>query len=101
MKFVRYQTDAGAAYGSLEESGAVNAVSGDIFGDFDVGGRVADYDDLKILAPVDPPKLIGVGGNYLEHLHEGGEDAFVPQFPMVFPAAVDVRNWTRRSHRDS
>ena len=84
MKFVRYQTDAGAAYGSLEENGAVHAVSGDIFGDFDVGGRVADVDDLKLLAPVDPPKLIGVGGNYLAHLEEGGEDAFVPQFPMVF-----------------
>ena len=84
MKFVRYQTDAGSAYGSLDESGAVHAVSGDIFGDFDVGGRVADVDDLKLLAPVDPPKLIGVGGNYLAHLEEGGEDAFVPQFPMVF-----------------
>ena len=42
MKFVRYQSDAGPAYGSLEENGAVRAVSGDIFGDFDVGGRVAD-----------------------------------------------------------
>jgi len=84
MKFVRYQTDSGPSYGSLEESGAVNAISGDIFGDFDVGGRVADSDDLKFLAPVDPPKLIGVGGNYLAHLEEGGEDVFVPQFPMVF-----------------
>lgn len=84
MKFMRYQADAGPAYGSLEESGAVHAISGDIFGDFDVGGRVADADDLKILAPIDPTKLIGVGGNYLAHLEEGGEDAFVPQFPMVF-----------------
>ena len=84
MKFVRYQTDAGPAYGSLEENGAVRAVSGDIFGEFDVGRRAADMDDLKILAPVDPTKLIGVGGNYLAHLEEGGEDAFVPQFPMVF-----------------
>jgi len=84
MKFVRYRSDAGPAYGSLDGSGAVNAVSGDIFGDFDVGERVADADDLKILAPVDPRKLIGVGGNYLAHLEEGGEDAFVPQFPMVF-----------------
>ena len=84
MKIVRYQTDSGPAYGSLDEDGAVYAISGDILGDFDVGGRVADIDDLKILAPVDPPKLIGVGGNYLEHLHEGGDDVFVPKFPMVF-----------------
>ena len=84
MNIVRYHTDAGPTYGSLDESGSVHAIVGDIFGDFDVGGPVADIDDLKILAPVDPTKLIGVGGNYLAHLEEGGEDAFVPQFPMVF-----------------
>lgn len=84
MKFVRYASDVGSCLGSLGEDGSVFAISGDIFGDFDVGGRVADVNELKLLAPVDPPKLIGVGGNYLEHLHEGGEDVFVPQFPMVF-----------------
>jgi len=84
MKIVRYASNAGPAHGSLDENGSVYAIRGDIFGDFDVGGRVADADDLKLLAPVEPPKLIGVGGNYLAHLEEGGDDAFVPQFPMVF-----------------
>ena len=84
MKIVRYASKAGPAHGSLDENGSVYAISGDIFGDVDIGGRVADADDLTLLAPVDPPKLIGVGGNYLAHLEEGGDDAFVPQFPMVF-----------------
>lgn len=84
MKIIRFETEAGTVHGSLEAGAEVRAISGDIFGDFDVEGRVADVDDLNLLAPVDPPKLIGVGGNYLEHLHEGGEDVFVPQFPMVF-----------------
>lgn len=84
MRIVRFHTDSGPAYGSLTEGGSVHAISGDIFGDFAVGAKVATVDDLRLLAPLDPPKVIGVGANYLEHIQEGGEDTAIPSFPMVF-----------------
>ena len=84
MKFIRYQTDDGPAYGALKDGGAVNAIDGDVFGDYTVGARVAYLDDLHLLAPVDPPTVIGAGANYLAHILEGHDESAIPQFPMLF-----------------
>ena len=84
MKFVRYATESGPALGSLKESGAVYAVSGDMFGDYEVGAQVGTVDDLELLAPVDPGNVIAVGANYLAHILEGHDEDAIPKFPMLF-----------------
>jgi 2-keto-4-pentenoate hydratase/2-oxohepta-3-ene-1,7-dioic acid hydratase in catechol pathway len=84
MKFIRYRTDDGPAYGALKDGGAVNAIDGDIFGNYTVGARVAYLDDLHLLAPVDPPTVIGAGANYLAHILELQDESAIPQFPMLF-----------------
>ena len=82
MKFVRYQGSGGAQYGVVEDDGTVRDLSGCPFGEYSIGGAAGAIDDLNLLAPVDPPRVIGVGSNYVAHIEEMGLPT--PPFPMLF-----------------
>ena len=82
MKILRYQADGETAYGILEEDGSILRLIGSPFDKFEAGPRVAKLSDVRLLAPVEPQKVIGVGANYLSHIKEGGGD--IPEFPMLF-----------------
>ena len=89
VKILRYQSDTGAQYGVLEGDATVRQLVGSPFGDYDVGQAVGSVDSLKLLAPVAPSKVIGVGANYKLHIEEGSGS--VPEVPMLFtkpPTAV-------------
>ena len=88
-KILRYQSDTGAQYGVLEGDATVRQLVGSPFGDYEVGQAVGSVDSLKLLAPVAPSKVIGVGANYKLHIEEGSGS--VPEVPMLFtkpPTAV-------------
>ena len=82
MKLLRYKGPEGPAYGSLKQDGTVNAIQGDPFHEFTVGATVGSYDELEILAPVVPGKIIAVGLNYRAHAAEVNME--IPTFPMLF-----------------
>ncbi len=89
VKILRYQSDVGAQYGVLEGDATVRQLVGSPFGEYEVGQAVGSVDSLKLLAPVAPSKVIGVGANYKLHIEEGSGD--VPEVPMLFtkpPTAV-------------
>ena len=89
VKILRYQSDTGAQYGVLEGDATVRQLVGSPFGDHEVGQAIGSLDSLKLLAPVVPSKVIGVGANYKLHIEEGG--GTVPEVPMLFtkpPTAV-------------
>ena len=88
MLIIRYQSNAGPAYG-LVENHIVYTLEGDVFGSFDKGREVGALQDTKLLAPVMPSKIVALGRNYAEHAKEHGAD--VPQEPLLFlkaPSAV-------------
>ena len=82
MKLLRYQETEGPAYGSLKHDGTVNAINGDPFGDYTVGPIVGTLEELQLLAPVAPGKIIAVGLNYRAHAAEVNME--IPTFPMLF-----------------
>ena len=83
MKILRYQIGKNEpAFGILENGDEIYALKGKLFGDFAIGSKVAQLDDVKVLAPVSPTKTIGVGLNYVSHIKETG--LATPQFPMLF-----------------
>lgn len=89
VKILRYQSDTGAQYGVLDGDATVRQLVGSPFGDYEVGQAVGSVDSLKLLAPVAPSKVIGVGANYKLHIEEGSGS--VPEVPMLFtkpPTAV-------------
>jgi 2-keto-4-pentenoate hydratase/2-oxohepta-3-ene-1,7-dioic acid hydratase in catechol pathway len=70
------------SYGVLEGE-AVALLSSHPFGPFEPDGRVLRVEDVRLLAPVLPSKVVAVGRNYAEHVREMGGDA-PPSEPMVF-----------------
>lgn len=84
MKIVRYTADGGdPAYGILEGS-TVFALQGDMYGEFSKGDEVGSADSVKLLAPVEPGKIVAIGLNYKEHVTELDKSRKLPEFPVMF-----------------
>ena len=78
----------GAARHVVEENDRWRLVAGDIFGTWSAGDAVAQ-DGQRLLAPVEPSKIVAVGRNYKEHADELGNP--LPAEPMIFfkpPSAI-------------
>ena len=87
MKLIRHLTPGGPAYAALQPDGTARAVEGDLFGSWRATDRAVTPG--KLLAPVTPATIIGVGLNYAKHAAEGGKPP--PERPIWFmklPGAV-------------
>lgn len=64
MKWIRFMQNGSAMYGALEEDGqTVRRVTGSIYEEPQVGEAVARLDDVHLLPPCEPTKIIAVGRN--------------------------------------
>lgn len=89
MRIVRYQKGSEAPrYGwVLDEK--VGAIEGDIFGTYRRLEATLPLDEVRLLAPMMPSKIICIGRNYVEHAKEHGAE--VPKIPLIFlkpPSAI-------------
>ena len=86
-RFVRYQSEEDVSYG-LVDGDEVWEIEGDLFGSYTVTPNSFDIEDLEILAPTDPSKVIAVGLNYRSHLDMAARDLGtsdeVAQYPGLF-----------------
>ncbi len=80
MRFLRHLTPQGSQWAALTPDGATRAVQGDLFGDWRV--TETPVAPTRVLAPVAPTNIIGIGLNYRLHAAEGGKK--VPERPMWF-----------------
>ena len=62
ITLVRFEIDGTTQYGAVLDSG-IAAISGDIFGEYDISNRVYSLDEVTLLAPIEPRKVYGVGMN--------------------------------------
>jgi 2-keto-4-pentenoate hydratase/2-oxohepta-3-ene-1,7-dioic acid hydratase in catechol pathway len=89
MRLLRYKTgQTEPRFGWVLED-RVGPVEGSIFGEFRRLEAEYDLDKVKILPPVLPGKIIGVGKNYAAHAQELSSE--VPEIPLIFlkpPSAV-------------
>jgi 2-keto-4-pentenoate hydratase/2-oxohepta-3-ene-1,7-dioic acid hydratase in catechol pathway len=88
MKIYRYAHREKILYGALREA-RIYPISGSVFGKFRVGKRGLGISRVRLLPPVNPTKIIGVGRNYRRHSREMGNP--VPVEPLLFlkpPSAV-------------
>lgn len=82
MRFVRFQErNQSPTYGWLD-SGQVGRMQGTPFGDFQRQEASVSLDSVRLLAPVEPGKIICVGRNYADHARELGNE--VPEIPLLF-----------------
>jgi 2-keto-4-pentenoate hydratase/2-oxohepta-3-ene-1,7-dioic acid hydratase in catechol pathway len=89
MRFVRYQTAKDAPrYGWVYEE-KIGPIEGAPFGEFRRLEAELPMYMARLLAPVQPGKIICVGRNYAEHARE--QNVEVPEIPLLFlkpPSAV-------------
>lgn len=85
MLIVRYldPTTNAPAFG-LQEGSIVRAASGDLFSGLTAGGGIGTVDSLRLLAPLDPQKIVCVGLNYAAHVTERDPNRKVPEEPVIF-----------------
>jgi len=81
MKIVRYLDPSGQIrHGVRHPDGSTTALAGDLFGDYRDTGEPAAV--AKLLAPVAPTNLMGIGLNYRKHAEEGNQA--IPEWPVLF-----------------
>jgi 2-keto-4-pentenoate hydratase/2-oxohepta-3-ene-1,7-dioic acid hydratase in catechol pathway len=87
VRIARYTTADGgpASYGLIEGEGAdavVVRLDGTPFDGVRTTGERTPLADVRLLAPVEPSKVLCFGRNYAEHAKELGNE--VPEIPVVF-----------------
>lgn len=81
MRFVRFSIGSTIGYGLLSD-GRVRAITTTPFLPYEVTDETFELDQVKLLAPVLPSKVVGVGRNYRAHAAERGAE--VPDEPLLF-----------------
>ena len=87
MKIIRYRDSSGHShYGAEQTDGSALRIEGDVFGTHRVTAERADC--AKLLAPVVPTQILGVGLNYRHHAQESGMKA--PDLPVLFVKGINT-----------
>jgi 2-keto-4-pentenoate hydratase/2-oxohepta-3-ene-1,7-dioic acid hydratase in catechol pathway len=87
MKIIRYQDAAGViAYAAQQTDGSALTIDGDIYGSCRITGARAQV--ARLLAPVAPTTILGIGLNYRHHAEESGMK--VPERPVLFMKALNT-----------
>lgn len=92
MKFCRFvPSDAvplkpGFAHYGLIEGDQIREISAAPWAEWTQGTRMWNVDNVRMLAPVEPRKIICIGRNYAAHAAELGHD--IPQEPLLFLKAT-------------
>ena len=88
VRFARFFVADQIAYGVVEGSEqdpasmTVTAIDGHPFAPFEMTRAIFPLGDVRLLPPVLPSKVIGIGKNYVEHARESGSEA--PTTPVIF-----------------
>lgn len=88
MKFIRYQIGAQIQTGWINDE-MVGTVDGDLFTEYRRREANQHLEQVRLLAPILPGKIIEVGRNYLDQVQEQGTE--IPRIPVISlkpPSAV-------------
>lgn len=79
---VRYASGGSIHYGMVQCDGTIARLAASPFEGLRLSGELDLVSDLRILAPVDQPRIFGLGYNYKAHSNEVGKPA--PDLPVLF-----------------
>ncbi len=89
MRLIRFVDDNGNAQNGWILNDKVGKLRGNVFDEFQRDQATFALNEIRLLPPVTPGKIICVGRNYPAHAKEHGVD--VPKVPLIFmkpPSAV-------------
>jgi len=81
MKFVRFEANEEVFQGVLEQE-TIKQITGNIFAQWSYTGEQFTLQEVKLLAPLKPNQVIGIGANYVSELEELPSE--LPEIPVFF-----------------
>lgn len=85
MKILRFLTEGQVKYGVLEDDSRVKEITGNIYEHFERANNIYNLEEIRLLAPCEPSKIICVGLNYKAHIDEFKRDrSGIPEEPVLF-----------------
>lgn len=81
MKIVRFELGQRIGYGVVDGN-TVFSIKGDIYDEFGIGKKLCSLSEVRLLAPVQPKIVVGVGANYYALAKEVGTE--IPSEPSLF-----------------
>lgn len=82
MRIIRYAVDDVAHFGAIHEGDDIERLEAPPFEAIRPSGEIDDARRVRMLAPLDRPRVFGLAYNYVSHVTE--TSARVPQIPVVF-----------------
>lgn len=91
MKIARYERAGTTAWGRVNPAtGQILEIAGSPFGEIRYNGVAVTLSEVRLLAPVEPSKIVAVGLNYRDHAREMGKP--LPDEPLIFLKAPSALN---------
>jgi 2-keto-4-pentenoate hydratase/2-oxohepta-3-ene-1,7-dioic acid hydratase in catechol pathway len=81
MKIIRFKLGRSTHYGIIE-NGSVFSLEGKLFGSFHAGKYLCEVSDVRLLTPIQPSIVVGVGSNYPKSAIEADDNMLSE--PQVF-----------------
>ncbi|MEU5547698.1 fumarylacetoacetate hydrolase family protein [Streptomyces sioyaensis] len=81
MRIARFSIDGNVGFGVVEGD-ELDVIKGHPFAEFERSGQKVPLDKVRLLPPVLPNKVVGIGRNYADHAAELGNA--VPDVPVTF-----------------
>ena len=91
MKILRFEKDGKISFGVLDANkGEIRDIVGQPFDGIRFTGNGIRLEEVRLLAPVVPSKIVAVGLNYKDHAREMGKK--IPEEPLIFLKAPSALN---------
>ena len=87
MKYIRYSVNSAEKYGILVDN-TIKEIDGNIFGEFKENGKSFSLNEVTLLPPVKPTKIVAIGLNYRAHAVE--LNMITPNEPLIFLKPVSA-----------
>ena len=81
MRLLRFNSGGSTSYGILDGD-SIRQIMGEPFAEIDYSGETFSLADVKLLAPVEPKKIVLVGLNFASHAAEIHQET--PSEPLIF-----------------
>lgn len=81
MKFLRFTIGSTISSGVLENE-VIREIKGDMFKEWEYTGKVYVMDEVKLLAPIAPNQIIGIGANFVAKKEDLPKE--LPEIPVFF-----------------
>jgi 2-keto-4-pentenoate hydratase/2-oxohepta-3-ene-1,7-dioic acid hydratase in catechol pathway len=81
MKFTRFTVNAEVYIGVITD-GTIREIKGDMFDDWEYTGKIFSKSEVKLLAPLEPNQIIGIGANYVSQKKDLPD--VLPEIPVFF-----------------